>query len=94
MLFAVSMNPVRFLNTPVVGYTEEPGVDASSMNDTYFAARLHIDNPSWSGIPFYIRTGKRIGTKSTKIVIEFKNNVKQTDALPLRDDTKLIDIRN
>ena len=52
------------------------------MNDTYFAARLYIDNPSWSGIPFYIRTGKRIGTKSTKIVIEFKNNLKQTDTLP------------
>jgi len=72
----------EIFDTPVVGYKEEPGVDASSMNDTYFAARLYIDNPSWNGIPFYIRTGKRIGTKSTKIVIEFKNNVKQSDALP------------
>ncbi|MBO0603125.1 glucose-6-phosphate dehydrogenase [Sporosarcina sp. E16_3] len=71
----------EIFDTPVVGYTEEPGVDASSMNDTYFAARLHIDNPSWSGIPFYIRTGKRIGRKSTKIVIEFKNDVKHTDRL-------------
>lgn len=71
----------EIFNTPVVGYKEEPGVDASSMNDTYFAARLYIDNPSWSGIPFYIRTGKRIGTKSTKIAIEFKNNVKQTDGM-------------
>lgn len=72
----------EIFDTPVVGYKEEPGVNASSTNDTYFAARLYIDNPSWSGIPFYIRTGKRIGTKSTKIVIEFTNNVKQTDALP------------
>lgn len=72
----------EIFDTPVVGYKEEPGVNASSMNDTYFAARLYIDNPSWSGIPFYIRTGKRIGTKSTKIVIEFTNNVKQIDALP------------
>ena len=72
----------EIFNTPVVGYTEEPGVDASSMNDTYFAARLYIDNPTWSGIPFYIRTGKRIGTKSTKIVIEFKNKVKETDVPP------------
>ena len=53
----------EIFDTPVVGYKEEPGVDASSMNDTYFAARLYIDNPSWSGIPFYIRTGKRIGMK-------------------------------
>jgi len=72
----------EILDSPVVGYKDEPGVDASSMNDTYFAARLYIDNPTWSGIPFYIRTGKRIGTKSTKIVIEFKNTLKQTDALP------------
>jgi glucose-6-phosphate 1-dehydrogenase len=72
----------EIFNTPVVGYKEEPGVDAASMNDTYFAARLYIDNPSWNGIPFYIRTGKRIGMKSTKIVIEFKNTVKQTDVLP------------
>lgn len=71
----------RIFDTPVVGYKEEPGIDASSMNDTYFAARLYIDNPSWSGIPFYIRTGKRIGMKSTKIVIEFKNNEKQTDEM-------------
>ncbi|MBO0589509.1 glucose-6-phosphate dehydrogenase [Sporosarcina sp. E16_8] len=72
----------EIFDTPVVGYKEEPGVAASSMNDTYFAARLFIDNPSWSGIPFYIRTGKRMAIKSTKIVIEFKNKVKQTDALP------------
>ena len=65
------------LNTPVVGYKEEPGVEAGSKNDTYFAARLYIDNPSWSGIPFYIRTGKRMNKKSTRIVIEFKNKVKR-----------------
>jgi len=74
-------NSFRFAKSPV-GYKEEPGVDATSMNDTYFAARLYIDNPTWSGIPFYIRTGKRMDTKSTKIVIEFKNNEKQTDTLP------------
>ncbi|MCZ8538560.1 glucose-6-phosphate dehydrogenase [Paenisporosarcina quisquiliarum] len=67
--------------TPVFGYKEEPGVDDSSKNDTYFAARLYIDNPSWSGIPFYIRTGKRLNQKSTRIVIEFKNNMKDSDVL-------------
>lgn len=67
--------------TPVIGYKEEPGVDGSSKNDTFFAARLYIDNPSWSGIPFYIRTGKRLDQKSTRIVIEFKNKMKDSDVL-------------
>jgi glucose-6-phosphate 1-dehydrogenase len=61
---------------PVVGYTEEPGIDSSSKNDTFVAARLWIDNPFWSGVPFYIRTGKRMREKSTRIVIEFKNTLK------------------
>ncbi|PLT33101.1 glucose-6-phosphate dehydrogenase [Bacillus sp. V5-8f] len=61
----------------VVGYKEEPGIDASSNNDTFVAARLLIDNPFWSGVPFYIRTGKRMKEKSTRIVIEFKNSLKE-----------------
>jgi glucose-6-phosphate 1-dehydrogenase len=72
----------EILDTPVAGYKEEPGVDISSTNDTYFAARLYIDNPSWSGIPFYIRTGKRTDKKSTRIVFEFKNKVTNSDTLP------------
>ncbi len=46
------------------------------MNDTFVAARLWIDNPFWEGVPFYIRTGKRMTEKSTKIVIEFNNPLK------------------
>ncbi|HWO95954.1 MAG TPA: glucose-6-phosphate dehydrogenase [Bacillus sp. (in: firmicutes)] len=61
---------------PVAGYTEEPGIDVSSTNDTFVAARLWIDNSFWSGVPFYIRTGKRMREKSTRIVIEFKNPLK------------------
>lgn len=68
----------EILDTPVVGYKKEHGVESSSKNDTYFAARIYIDNPSWSGIPFYIRTGKRMNQKSTRIVIEFKNKVKES----------------
>lgn len=58
----------------VPGYLGEPGVNPSSTTDTFVAARLWIDNPSWAGVPFYIRTGKRMKEKSTRIVIEFKNN--------------------
>ncbi|MGM0867538.1 MAG: glucose-6-phosphate dehydrogenase [Bacillota bacterium] len=61
---------------PVVAYREEPGVEASSQNDTFVAARLWIDNSFWDGVPFYIRTGKRMAEKATKIVIEFKNPLK------------------
>ncbi|WP_342048334.1 glucose-6-phosphate dehydrogenase [Bacillus sp. OTU530] len=60
----------------VVGYKEEPGVNSSSKTDTFVAARLWIDNPFWTKVPFYIRTGKRMKEKSTRIVIEFKNTLK------------------
>jgi glucose-6-phosphate 1-dehydrogenase len=68
--------PGEIKGKPVAAYIEEPGVDASSQNDTFIAARLWIDNASWDGVPFYIRTGKRLAEKSTKIVIEFKNPLK------------------
>lgn len=57
----------------VVGYRDEPGVGTLSMTDTFVALRVWIDDPLWSGVPFYIRTGKRMKEKVTKIVIEFKN---------------------
>ncbi|BCJ88082.1 glucose-6-phosphate dehydrogenase [Effusibacillus dendaii] len=68
--------PGKINDYTVIGYREEPGVDVSSMTDTFVAARLWIDDPSWEGVPFYIRTGKRMREKSTRIVIEFKNTVK------------------
>ncbi|MDN7241983.1 glucose-6-phosphate dehydrogenase [Planococcus sp. N028] len=68
------------LGESVIGYQDEPGVVPASKNDTYFAARLYIENPSWENIPFYIRTGKRLEQKSTRIVIEFKNKWKGNPA--------------
>jgi len=65
----------------VAGYREEPGVGELSKNDTYFAARIAIDHPSWKGIPFYIRTGKRMNAKSTQIVIEFENKAMDSRGL-------------
>ncbi|TGB01726.1 glucose-6-phosphate dehydrogenase [Halobacillus salinus] len=58
----------------VKGYQDEDGVEDDSTNDTFFAAKLCINNEHWSGIPFYIRTGKRMDQKSTRIVIEFKQD--------------------
>jgi len=56
----------------VPGYREEKGVDPESRTETYVAIKLYIDNWRWGGVPFYIRTGKRLPTKVTEIVIHFK----------------------
>ncbi|WP_108024715.1 glucose-6-phosphate dehydrogenase [Melghirimyces profundicolus] len=57
---------------PVLGYREEDGVREGSHNETFVAGRLYIDNFRWSGVPFYIRTGKRMNQKTTEVVIQFK----------------------
>ncbi len=57
----------------VQGYREEPMVPEDSDTETYVAGRLKIDNFRWAGVPFYIRTGKRMAAKSTKIVVQFKD---------------------
>ncbi|MFC0188750.1 glucose-6-phosphate dehydrogenase [Fictibacillus aquaticus] len=56
----------------VPGYLDEENVAAGSKTETFVAAKLFIDNFRWDGVPFYIRTGKRMKTKSTEIVIQFK----------------------
>ncbi|MBD0383563.1 glucose-6-phosphate dehydrogenase [Paenibacillus sedimenti] len=54
-------------------YREEESVNPESTTETYFAARVHVDNFRWAGVPFYIRTGKRLPLKTTEVVVEFKN---------------------
>jgi glucose-6-phosphate 1-dehydrogenase len=56
----------------VPGYREEPGVDPTSMTETYVAAKLFVDNWRWADTPFYIRAGKRLARRETTIAIEFK----------------------
>ncbi|MFC6039396.1 glucose-6-phosphate dehydrogenase [Paenisporosarcina macmurdoensis] len=68
--------PGEIQGSGVIGYNKEPGVATSSKNDTFVATRVWIDNDFWQGVPFYIRTGKRMNEKFTKIVIEFKNPLK------------------
>ena len=58
---------------PVPGYREEDRVDPESMTETYVALRLMIDTWRWSGVPFYIRMGKRLPKKSTEISVHFKS---------------------
>jgi glucose-6-phosphate 1-dehydrogenase len=54
------------------GYREEPDVDPGSRTETFVALKLFIDNWRWAGVPFYIRTGKRLPTRVTEAVIHFK----------------------
>jgi len=61
--------------TPVVGYMEEEGSDSeSSNNETYVALKVMINNWRWAGVPFYLRTGKRLPEKVTQVVITYKDN--------------------
>jgi glucose-6-phosphate 1-dehydrogenase len=55
-----------------VGYRYEKGVAATSRTETYVAIKFFINNWRWGGVPFYIRTGKRLPTRVTEIVIHFK----------------------
>src|ERR1700756_3523472 len=54
------------------GYRSEPGVSSTSRTETFVAAQLLIDNWRWAGVPFYLRTGKRLATRSTEIMIQFR----------------------
>ncbi|MGW5236944.1 glucose-6-phosphate dehydrogenase [Streptomyces nodosus] len=56
----------------VGGYLEEEGIDPGSTTDTYAAIRLGIDNRRWAGVPFYLRTGKRLGRRVTEIAVVFQ----------------------
>ena len=57
---------------PAPGYRSEERVDPNSDTETYVALKLAIDNWRWSGVPFYLRTGKRMAKRSTEIAIKFK----------------------
>ena len=80
--------PGECLGKPVHAYREEPDVAPDSNTETFVAMRLAIDNWRWAGVPFYLRTGKRMTQRLTEIAIRFKHapyapfeNTK-VDALP------------
>ncbi len=56
----------------MVGYRQEPDVDPSSKQATFAAMQLNIENWRWSGVPFYLRSGKRLEAKASEIVLQFK----------------------
>jgi glucose-6-phosphate 1-dehydrogenase len=57
---------------PVAGYREEKGVAAGSLTETFLALKLQLDSWRWAGVPFYLRSGKRLPKRSTEIAIQFR----------------------
>lgn len=64
--------PGKVDGKPVPGYRQEPGVKPDSATETFVALKLYVDNWRWNGVPFYLRTGKRLSPAHTEIAIQFK----------------------
>jgi glucose-6-phosphate 1-dehydrogenase len=61
------LDPAEVVLGQFTGYRKVPGVAAKSSQNTYVAARLWIDNPRWRGVPFYLRTGKRLAETRQRV---------------------------
>jgi glucose-6-phosphate 1-dehydrogenase len=65
-------NPGELVRGQFVGYRDEPGVAPDSRVETYAALALHIDSWRWSGVPFYMRAGKRLPVTATEVMVELR----------------------
>jgi glucose-6-phosphate 1-dehydrogenase len=61
----------------VLGFREEDGIRKTSTTETYAAITLHVENRRWAGVPFYLRTGKRLGRRVTEVAVVFKRAAHQ-----------------
>jgi glucose-6-phosphate 1-dehydrogenase len=61
----------------ILGYQQEDNVEPNSTTETYVAAKFYIDNWRWRGVPFYLRTGKRLASQSSMIAIRFRHPPQQ-----------------
>jgi glucose-6-phosphate 1-dehydrogenase len=66
------LDPEKVVRGQYEGYREEEGVDPDSSTETFVALRCEIDNWRWNGVPFFLRTGKRMGEKARIISIAFR----------------------
>jgi glucose-6-phosphate 1-dehydrogenase len=62
----------RIDDRPVPGYRQEHGVNPRSSTETFVAIEFHVDNWRWAGVPFYVRTGKRLARPRTEVCVHFK----------------------
>ena len=81
----------------VIAYRSSPNVDPVSRTETFAAIKLKMDNWRWAGVPFYLRTGKRLTAQYTEIAIQFKKAptvmFKDTDAGPVDPDMLVLRIQ-
>lgn len=83
-------------NNAVCGYLEEEGMGTSSNTETYVALKVMIDNIRWAGIPFYLRTGKRLPERLCQIVVQFKeisHSIFQTSTQPVLSNKLVINLQ-
>jgi glucose-6-phosphate 1-dehydrogenase len=66
------LDPGQVVRGQFHGYRDEPGVDPRSQTETFLAARVEVDNWRWSGVPFYLRSGKALQQKRQVITLAFK----------------------
>ncbi len=74
----------------VPGYRDEPGVDPESRTETFVALRTEIANWRWAGVPFYIRTGKRLASRDARIEVNFKPTPHAIYSTPTNAINKLV----
>ena len=78
----------------VPGYRDEEGVSKTSIVETFAAIKFHVDNWRWAGVPFYVRTGKRLGRKMTEIRVHFRRPPQSLFAsVPEMTEPNLITLR-
>jgi glucose-6-phosphate 1-dehydrogenase len=91
------IDPGKVVRGQYAGYTDEPDVAADSQVETYVAMQVEIDSWRWAGVPFNLRTGKRLPRKATEILLSFRrvpyNVFKGTDATPLGSDVLVLRVQ-
>ena len=83
----------HYTDRAVPGYLNEPDANTQSQTETYMAMRVDIENWRWAGTPFYLRTGKRLQSKVTEIVIHFRQSphyIFDADQAPLAENKLVI----
>ncbi|WP_373976232.1 glucose-6-phosphate dehydrogenase [Chitinibacter sp. SCUT-21] len=78
---------------PVIGYQDEPGVPAGSKAETFVALKAEIETWRWAGVPFFLRTGKRLGDRLAQIVINFREVPTSTFGKNTRPNRLVIELQ-
>jgi glucose-6-phosphate 1-dehydrogenase len=91
------VEPARLVRGQFVGYRDEPDVAKDSQMETYAAMKVDIDNWRWAGVPFYLRTGKKLARKVTEVSLSFRhvpyNVFRGTDATPVGRDALIFRVQ-